>query len=48
VIAAMAHDKKKRHGRLRFVLPRRIGAVEIVDDVPPAVIRTVLDEMKGE
>ena len=47
VIAAMAHDKKKQHGRLRFILPRRIGAVEIVDDVPPAVIRTVLDEMKA-
>ena len=47
VIAAMAHDKKKRHGRLRFILPRRIGAVEIVDDVPPAMIRTVLDEMKA-
>ncbi len=47
VIAAMASDKKKLNGRLRFILPRRIGEVEIVDDVPPAVIRTVLDEMKA-
>ena len=47
VIAAMAHDKKKLHGRLRFILPRRIGEVEIVDDIPPVVIQTALDEMKA-
>jgi 3-dehydroquinate synthase len=47
VIAAMAHDKKRMNGRLRFILPRRIGEVEIVDDVPPEVIRIVLCEMKA-
>lgn len=47
VIAAMAHDKKRLNGRLRFILPRRIGEVEIVDDVPPEAIRTVLAEMKA-
>ena len=30
---AMAHDKKHRAARLRFVLPRRPGRVDIVDDV---------------
>lgn len=31
--AAMHTDKKARAGRLRFILPTRIGAVEPVDDV---------------
>ncbi|MCA9149506.1 MAG: 3-dehydroquinate synthase [Planctomycetales bacterium] len=30
---AMAHDKKVEHGRLRFVLPTRMGHVELVADV---------------
>ena len=48
IIAAMAHDKKRLDGRLRFILPRRIGAVEITDDVPLDTVRAVLNEMKGE
>jgi len=42
VLAAMGADKKRRHGRLRWVLPRCIGAVEIVDDVPADVVLRVL------
>jgi shikimate kinase/3-dehydroquinate synthase len=42
---AMAHDKK-RHGKaLRWVLPRSIGSVEIAEDVPPQVVKSVLREM---
>ena len=48
VIAAMAHDKKRLNGRLRFVIPRKIGRVEIMDDVPPDVIWDILNEMEGE
>jgi len=48
IIASMAHDKKRLNGRLRFVIPREIGRVEVVDDVPPDVIRAVLTEMKGD
>jgi shikimate kinase/3-dehydroquinate synthase len=40
--AAMAHDKKKRGKTLRWVLPREIGAVEIVEEIPSAVVRAVL------
>lgn len=29
----MRHDKKTEHGRLRFVLPTRLGAVEVFRDV---------------
>ena len=30
----LLRDKKVRDGRVRFVLPTRIGAVELRDDVP--------------
>jgi 3-dehydroquinate synthase len=34
LVAAMGRDKKVAHGRLRFVLPSRMGHVELVSDVP--------------
>ena len=43
----MAHDKKRRQGRPRWILPRRIGEVEIVDDVPAEVVRAVLEETRA-
>jgi 3-dehydroquinate synthetase len=45
IVAAMAHDKKRRGRRLRWVLPRAIGTVEIADDVPPDVVRSVLVDL---
>jgi 3-dehydroquinate synthase len=33
LLAAMRHDKKVKHGRLRFVLPTRMGHVELVEGV---------------
>lgn len=36
--AAMRHDKKVSNDRVRFVLPRSLGEVEIRDDVPPASV----------
>ena len=48
IIASMAHDKKRLSGRLRFVIPRKISRVEVVDDVPEEAIRAVLTEMKGD
>jgi len=42
VVAAMSFDKKVKAGRIRFVLPDRIGHVVLRDDVPPeAVLRAV-------
>ena len=43
LIDIMARDKKTLHGRLRFVLPRRIGHVELVDGVEPILVQQVLD-----
>ncbi len=42
---AMLHDKKKRGKTLRWILPRAIGDVGIVEDVPEDVVKTVLIEM---
>jgi 3-dehydroquinate synthase len=39
---AMALDKKTRSGRINWVLPTRIGAVEIRNDVPDEVVDSVL------
>lgn len=39
---AMRHDKKRQGARLRWVLPRAIGQVELCDDVPEALVTDVL------
>ncbi len=39
---AMSLDKKTRSGRINWVLPTRIGAVEIRNDVPDEVVDSVL------
>jgi 3-dehydroquinate synthase len=41
----MRYDKKVQNGKIRFVLPRNIGQVFITDDVSPAMIEKVLEEM---
>ncbi len=42
VIAVMRRDKKAAEGRLRFVLPTRLGHVELVGGVPEAQVRDAL------
>jgi 3-dehydroquinate synthase len=39
ILAAMQHDKKAAQGKLPFILPTRLGAVVIRDDVPQPIIR---------
>jgi 3-dehydroquinate synthase len=46
VLAAMQSDKKKRAGKLRFVLPRAIGDVEYGVECTTAQVRAVLDRMR--
>jgi 3-dehydroquinate synthase len=41
-LAAMQRDKKVAHGRLRFVLPTRMGHVELVGDVPAEHVRVAI------
>ncbi len=42
LIATMQHDKKVEGGQLRFVLPTRLGHVDLVPDVEPALVRAAL------
>lgn len=44
LMKTMRTDKKSVAGRLRFILPTRIGAVELVEDVPEADVAQVLRE----
>ncbi len=45
IFAAMTSDKKKRAGRLRFVLPRAIGDVEYGIECDPRRVRAVLAKL---
>jgi 3-dehydroquinate synthase len=44
LLEAMRHDKKVEDGRMRFVLPTRLGHVELVDGVKADDVRAVLVE----
>lgn len=44
ILAVMLRDKKAAHGRLRLVLPRALGHVELVDDIRADDVRAVLVE----
>lgn len=47
VLSLTFHDKKVKGGRLRFVLPRRIGEVIISDEVSAEILREALGERLG-
>jgi 3-dehydroquinate synthase len=45
LITAMRSDKKNVGGRLRLVLPKRLGEVALFDDVPEDDVRRVLENV---
>ena len=45
VMKAMLFDKKVKSGKIRFVLPDRIGHVVIRDDIPENLVRTALESL---
>ena len=45
VITAMSTDKKRRGGRVRFVLPHAIGIVAVHDDIEPGQVQQALDRV---
>jgi 3-dehydroquinate synthase len=47
ILAAIAHDKKARAGRVPFVLPTAIGRVAVHDDVTRAEITRALAALAG-
>ncbi|HZD11455.1 MAG TPA: 3-dehydroquinate synthase [Candidatus Binatia bacterium] len=47
LLAAMSSDKKKLHGRLRFVLLRGIGDIFVSADVPRETVLRTLEEVRA-
>ena len=47
VVDAMIFDKKVRGGKVRFILPDRIGHVVIRDDVPPDRVTRAVESLRG-
>ena len=43
LLATMRSDKKALAGKMRFILPRRLGEVALFDDVPEDDVRQVLE-----
>ncbi len=48
LLKAMQHDKKRSSGKLRFVLPVRIGKVIVRQDVAPKIIGQILKDVGGK
>ena len=46
VMKAMLFDKKVKSGKIRFILPDRIGHVVIRDDIPENLVRDALESLK--
>jgi 3-dehydroquinate synthase len=46
VLKRLRSDKKTRQGAVHFVLPRQIGKVEIVSDLPVAAARLAVEEIR--
>jgi 3-dehydroquinate synthase len=46
ILARLQSDKKTQDGVVHFVLPREIGKVEIVSDVPEDVILAAVEELR--
>lgn len=47
ILELLKNDKKTSNGVVHFVLPREIGHVEVVNDVPERVITEAIDELRG-
>ena len=46
ILKRLQSDKKTKNGVVHFVLPREIGKVEIVDDVPKSAVISAVDELR--
>jgi 3-dehydroquinate synthase len=46
VLRRIRSDKKTRDGVVHFILPRAIGKVEIVHDVPTKIVRAAVNEIR--
>jgi 3-dehydroquinate synthase len=47
IFRRLANDKKTLDGQVHFILPREIGQVEVVTDVPERAVLQVIDELRN-
>jgi 3-dehydroquinate synthetase len=47
VLAALRHDKKRREGTLRWILPVALGDVRVFDDVPDELVSEALSGIRA-
>jgi 3-dehydroquinate synthase len=43
IIESMYHDKKTTAKKIKFILAKKIGEVEIIDEIPEAILKKTLD-----
>jgi 3-dehydroquinate synthase len=48
ILARLQSDKKTKDGVVHFVLPREIGKVEIINDVPQSVVLDAVEELRRD
>lgn len=48
IVDTLQTDKKVKAGKVRFILPTRLGAVTITDQVPTATLTQVIQSCQGE
>src|SRR5262249_46681873 len=48
LVSVMRSDKKNVAGRLRLVLPRRLGEAALFEDVAEAEVRQTLEQLQGK
>ncbi len=46
IVSLLQADKKTKDGKIHFVLPTKIGKVEIANDVPETLIVAIVDELR--
>ena len=47
IFRRLANDKKTLDGQVHFILPRDIGQVDIVTDVPERAVLQVVEELRN-
>ena len=47
IFRRLANDKKTLDGQVHFVLPREIGQVDVVTDVPERAVLQVVEELRN-
>jgi len=46
ILSRLQSDKKTKNGRVHFILPREVGKVEVVDNVPEQAVLEAVEEVK--